>query len=77
MANPTPKPPKPVTATKIMGTDIPDVTDAAPGSDALKRWMSRSAVPTAVLAILAAMASSFASSHLNKAMIDQIRASDQ
>jgi len=39
-----------------MGTDIPDVADAAPGSDALKRWMSRSAVPTAVLAILAAMA---------------------
>jgi len=60
-----------------MGTDIPDVTDAAPGSDALKRWMSRAAVATAVLAILAAINSSFASSHLNKAMIDQIRASDQ
>ncbi len=77
MANQKPNPPKPVTANKIMGTDIPDVTGAAAGSDALKRWMSRVAVTTAVLATLAAMASSFASSHLNEAMIEQIRASDQ
>ena len=77
MSKPVPQLPKPVTETKIMGTDIPDVTEAGAGSDALRRWMSRVAVTTAVLATLAAMASSFASNHLNEAMIDQIRASDQ
>lgn len=70
-------PSKPVTQTKIMGTDIPDVTAASAANDAMKRWMSRVAVTTAVLATLAAMAASFASSHLNESMIDQMRASDQ
>lgn len=61
---------------KIPGTDIPDVTKAE-GNAADKRWMSRVAVTTAILATLASLATMFATNHLNQAMIDEIKAADQ
>lgn len=67
---------KPVTSTKIPGTDVPDVTRA--GADTHeRRFMSRVAVTTAVLAAVAAISSMFAGNHLNEAMLEQIHASDQ
>jgi hypothetical protein len=68
---------KPVTDTKIPGTKIPDVTQAPAASEGMRKWMARVAVTTAVLATLASLASMFSSNHLNEAMIEQIRASNQ
>jgi TolB-like protein len=42
-----------------------------------ERWMSRVALSTAVLAVLAAIAGLLSGSHANEAMMDQIQASDQ
>ncbi len=70
-------PSTPVTSTKILGTNIPDISQANAESDAMKVWMSRVAVTTAILATLASIASMFSSNHLNEAMIDQIQASNQ
>lgn len=69
--------PRPITDTKIPGTDIPDVTKAYVEDPAQKRWMSRVAVTTAILATLASLASMFANNHLNQAMISVIEESDQ
>ena len=69
--------PKPITADKIPGTDVPDVTRAPADSEAQKRWMSRVAVTTAILATLASLATMFSTTHLNQAMIEEIKASDQ
>lgn len=69
--------PKPVTDTKIPGTDIPDITKVPAESDAQRKWMSRVAVTTAILATLASLASMFATNHLNQAMISVIEESDQ
>lgn len=70
-------PEKPVTSTKIPGTNIPDVTQAQAESDRQRRWMSRVAVGTAVLATFASLSSMYGNNHLNQAMIEQIRAADQ
>ncbi len=67
---------KRISEEKIPGTDIPDVTKAQ-GDPAEKRWMSRVAVTTAILATLASLATMFATNHLNQAMIDEIKAADQ
>jgi hypothetical protein len=67
-----------VTQTTIPGTKVPDVTkvsDAEP--DAARRFMSRVAVTTAILATFASLAAMFSTSHLNQAMLDQIKSSDQ
>ncbi len=75
---PEPTAAKPITEHKIPGTDIPDITKAEPGaSDREKRWMSRVAVTTAVLATLASLATMFAGNHLSAAMFEQIKGSDQ
>ncbi len=67
---------KPITDSKIPGTDIPDVTKA--GEDpAQKKWMSRVAVTTAILATCASLATMFATNHLNQAMISTIEEADQ
>jgi hypothetical protein len=68
---------KPVTDRKIPGTDVPDVSQAPGLDDRAKRWMSLVAATTAVLATLASLSSMFATNHLNKAMLDRIKASDQ
>lgn len=63
---------------KIPGTQVPDPEKVEPDlPPAARRFQSRVAVTTAVLAALAAISSLFSSSHLNEAMIDQIRASNQ
>jgi hypothetical protein len=67
---------EPPTSKKILGTNIPDVSQSGQ-SEALRTWMSRVAVTTAVLATFASISSMFSSNHLNEAMVDQIRASDQ
>lgn len=69
--------PKPITAEKIPGTDVPDVTRTPAESEAQKKWMSRVAVTTAILATLASLATMFSTTHLNQAMIEEIKASDQ
>ncbi len=69
--------PKPITDTKIPGTDIPDITKAYSEDPAQKKWMARVAVTTAVLATLASLASMFATNHLNQAMISVIEESNQ
>lgn len=68
---------KPVTATKIPGTNVPDVTVVEGVEQETKRFMSRVAVTTAILATLASVASMFSTSHLNQAMLDQIKSADQ
>lgn len=68
---------KPITDAKIPGTDIPDITKAHADDPAQKRWMSRVAVTTAILATMASLASMFATNHLNQAMISVIEESDQ
>ena len=73
----TPPPEQPVTSQKILGTSIPDVSQASAESDRMKVLMSRVAVTTAILATFASIASMFSSNHLNEAMIDQIQASNQ
>lgn len=69
--------PKPITETTIPGTKVPDVTKADGVDAAGKRFMSWVAVTTAVLATLASIASMFSTSHLNQAMLDQIKSADQ
>jgi hypothetical protein len=78
MADSAPKV-KPITETKIPGTDVPDVTKAAEGieSERQKKWMARVAVSTAVMAAVAAIASSMATGNLNEAMFQQIREADR
>jgi hypothetical protein len=67
---------RPVTSTKIPGTNVPDVQKA--DADARqKRWMSWVAVSTAIMAAMAAVSAGLSGGNLNEAMIDQIRASDQ
>ena len=72
---------KPVTETKIPGTDVPDVGRAAvpppAETDAQRRWMARVAVSTSVMAALAAISSSVATGHLNQAMLQQILEADR
>jgi hypothetical protein len=68
---------KPVTTTKIPGTVVPDVQKVESVDARARRWMSYVAVSTAVMAAMAAICSSLAGGHLNEAMIEQIRASDQ
>lgn len=71
---------KPITEVRIPGTSVPDVTRAeAAGliASESKRFMSRVAVTTAILATMASLSGMFSSSHLNRAMLDQIRAADQ
>src|SRR5215470_14884716 len=68
---------KPITDTKIPGTDVPDVTKAAAEDPAQKKWMSRVAVTTAILATCASLATMFATTHLNKSMLSTIEESDQ
>lgn len=75
-ATPAPKE-KPITGTKIPGTDVPDVTAATAESERQKQWMSRVAVSTAVMAAVAAIGSSLGTGHLNQAMFEQIREADQ
>jgi hypothetical protein len=67
---------KRISEEKIPGTDIPDVTKAQ-ADPSEKRWMSRVAVTTAILATFASLATMFATNHLNKAMIEEIKAADQ
>lgn len=77
---PQPEKLKPITETKIPGTDVPDVSQAAAtGDDAQgqKRWMARVAVSTAVMAAVAAISSSMSTGQLNEAMFQQIREADQ
>jgi len=69
-------PPKPVTQSKIPGTDVPDVSKADDGEER-KRWMARVAVSTAVMAAMAAISSSFSNANLNKAMFEKIAEADQ
>ncbi len=66
-----------VTEQKIPGTDVPDVTRAEFESEGQRRWMSRVGVTTAALAACASVATMFSASYLNKAMLEQIVASDQ
>lgn len=76
----TPVPPeKPVTSERIPGTIVPDIHKAldAAGEEHGRRWMSAVAVSTAIMAAMAAISSSLSGGHLNEAMIDQIKASDQ
>jgi hypothetical protein len=72
---------KPVTETRIPGTEVPDISGAHhDGSDDGRRgkqWMARVAVSTAVMAAIAAISSSQAMGHLNKAMLERIEAADQ
>lgn len=70
---------KPITDTKIPGTDVPDVTLSPEfrESERQKSWMSRVAVSTSVMAALAAISSSMATGNLNQAMLQQIREADQ
>lgn len=67
---------KPITETTIPGTKVPDVTRVEADAEA-KRFMSRVAVTTAVLATMASIATMFSTSHLNQAMLDQIKSADQ
>lgn len=67
---------KPITDTKIPGTEIPDVSQASAESERAKQWMSRVAVSTAIMAAGAAISTSFSSGHLNQAMFQQIREAD-
>jgi hypothetical protein len=62
---------------KIPGTDIPDVTKTAPDSPKDKKWMARVAVTTAILATLASLSSMFATNHLNGAMLEEVKTSNQ
>jgi hypothetical protein len=62
---------------KIPGTDIPDVTKAAADSPFEKKWMARVAVTTAILATLASLSSMFATNHLNSAMLEEVKTSNQ
>ena len=73
----TQTPLKPVTDTKIPGTDVPDISQADARTEREKQWMSRVAVSTAVMAAIAAIGSSFGNGHLNEAMFQQIREADQ
>lgn len=68
---------KPITETTIPGTKVPDVTKVDAADAESKRFMSRVAVTTAVLATLASIATMFSTSHLNQAMLDQIKSADQ
>jgi len=68
---------KPITDTKIPGTNVPDITRVEGVEQETKRFMSRVAVTTAILATLASVASMFSTSHLNQAMLDQIKSADQ
>ena len=85
MTDPAPRTPpaklKPITETKIPGTEVPDVHQAATSDGAenerQKQWMARVAVSTAVMAAVAAIGSSMATGHLNEAMFQQIREADQ
>jgi hypothetical protein len=61
---------------KIPGTDIPDVNKTV-GDPAEKRWMSRVAVTTAILATLASLSSMFATNHLNGAMLEVVETANQ
>jgi hypothetical protein len=70
-------PRKPITETTIPGTKVPDITKAEAESAEARRFMSRVAVTTAILATLASIASMFSTSHLNQAMLDQIKTADQ
>ena len=75
--NPTPPAKlKPITDTKIPGTDVPDISQAAAESERAKQWMSRVAVSTAIMAAGAAISTSFSSGHLNQAMFEKIREAD-
>ena len=68
---------KPITETTIPGTKVPDVTKADGVDPGAKRFMSMVAVTTAILATLASISSMFSTSHLNQAMLDQIKSADQ
>jgi hypothetical protein len=68
---------EPITSKRIPGTDVPDVTAAENLEAREKQWLSNVAVSTAVMAALAAVTSMYSGGHLNEAMVDQIRASDQ
>lgn len=67
---------KPVTDTTIPGTKVPDVTQVNE-DPAAKAFMSKVAITTAILATLASLASMFSGSHLNQAMLEQIKSSNQ
>ena len=71
---------KPATERKIPGTEVPAAAAGIAGdggeSPAQRRWLSRVGVTTAVLAACASVATMFSASYLNKAMLDQIEASD-
>jgi hypothetical protein len=69
--------PKPVTSTRIPGTEVPDVNAAAAESERQKRWMSRVAVSTAVMAAGAAISTMFSGGHLNQAMFEQINQANE
>lgn len=81
MSDPRPSPAKlkPITETKIPGTEVPDVHQSAPGveGERQKKWMARVAVSTAVMAAVAAISSSMGTGQLNEAMFQQIREADQ
>jgi hypothetical protein len=67
---------RPITDTKIPGTEVPDVSKAEPESERAKRWMSRVAVSTAIMAAGAAISTSFSNWRLNQAMFEHISESD-
>src|ERR1043165_3038741 len=71
-----PPPPKPVTQTRIPGTDVPDVSQASE-AEKTKRWMALVAGSTAIMACMAAISSSFSTSHLNRAMFEKVAEADQ
>ena len=68
---------KKISEEKIPGTDIPDVSKSSTASPAEKKWMARVAVTTAILATLASLASMFATNHLNNAMLEEVKTSNQ
>ncbi len=68
---------KPITENTIPGTDVPDISKAETESDRQKRWMSRVAVSTAVMAAFAAISTMFAGGNLNQAMFQQINQADR
>ncbi|XVJ59818.1 MAG: DUF4337 domain-containing protein [Tepidisphaera sp.] len=74
---PETNPEKPITSTKIPGTNVPDVTKVDGIEAETKRFMSWVAVTTAILATMASIASMFSTSHLNQAMLDQIKSANQ
>ncbi|HVU65294.1 MAG TPA: DUF4337 family protein [Phycisphaerales bacterium] len=81
MSDTSSHPEKPITEVRIPGTEVPDVQRAtAPletDAEKTKRWMARVAVSTAIMAAIAAISSSLATGHLNKAMFETIQEADQ